>query len=154
MIIRIIFSYFATGAFSILFKTPAKYVPLSALSGMIGWSVYEVSNAYFSIEVAFVLSAFIAGFVSILFSNLFLVNSKIFMIPAVIPLVPGAPAFFSIQKFIEKDYNQAINFAYATFVAAFGIVIGLSMATYIFSFFNDFFDRKRILKYNNSIKNK
>lgn len=145
MLLRIIFSFFATGGFAIIFKTPKKSLFFAALTGAIGWSIYEVINLNFGIESAIILSALSIGLLSYLFSNILNTNVHPFIAAGIIPLVPGAPAFFTFQNFIEGSLETASKYAYETFVSAFGIVIGIALSTA----FTNLLERRKLIKEKN-----
>jgi len=131
MITRILFSFLATGAFAIIFNTPWNQLPWAAFTGMAGWFFYEIINLVYGYEAAIIISTVIVGVMSNYFSKKFKTNIHPFITAGIIPLVPGASAFFTIQKFIENNPSGAFRYAYETFVAAFGIVIGISVSSYI-----------------------
>jgi uncharacterized membrane protein YjjB (DUF3815 family) len=56
MLLRIIFSFFATGGFAIIFKTPKKSIFFAALTGALGWTIYELVSLKFGFESAIILS--------------------------------------------------------------------------------------------------
>lgn len=129
MFLRIIFSFFATGGFAIIFKTPKKNVFFAALTGAIGWALYELVNLKFGFESAIILSSLSVGLISYFFSYILKTNVHPFISAGIIPLVPGASAFFTLQNFIEGNLNIASRYAYETFVSTFGIVIGIALST-------------------------
>lgn len=142
MLIRIIFSFFATGGFAIIFKTPKKSIFFAALTGAIGWTIYELVSLKFGFESAIILSSLSIGLLSYLFSYVLNTNVHPFVAAGIIPLVPGAPAFFTFQNFIEGNLNIASSYAYETFVGAFGIVIGIALSTA----FTTLLERKKLLE--------
>jgi len=144
MLLRIIFSFFATGGFAIIFKTPRKSLFFAALTGGIGWTIYELITIKFGFESAIILSALSIGLLSYLFSYILNTNAHPFIAAGIIPLVPGAPAFFTFQNFIEGNLNTASRYAYETFVGAFGIVIGIALSTA----FVNLIERKKLKKAN------
>ncbi|MDK2946054.1 threonine/serine exporter family protein [Geotoga petraea] len=141
MLLRIFFSFFATGGFAVIFKTPKKSIFFAALTGAIGWSLYELVNLKFGYESAIIISSLSIGLLSYFFSYILNTNVHPFIAAGIIPLVPGAPAFFTFQSFIEGNLDTASRYAYETFVGAFGIVIGIAISTA----FTNLWERKKLL---------
>jgi uncharacterized membrane protein YjjB (DUF3815 family) len=128
MIIRILFAGFASSAFAILFKTKFKFLPLCSINGALCWFIYEIFSNNISFESGIIFASMSVGFVSYVFSKIIKINKKMFVTSGIIPLVPGATAFFALQSFLEGLHNQAFTFMYQTFFSSFGIVIGLTIS--------------------------
>ncbi|MDN5341264.1 threonine/serine exporter family protein [Oceanotoga sp. DSM 15011] len=126
MWIRVFFSFLATGSFAVIFNTPKKHIPFAALTGAIGWFFYEVFKEAYGFESGIIFASLSVGFTSYVMSKIFDTNVHPFITAGIIPLVPGATAFFTFQYFIQGNLEEASSYAYQTFVAAFGIVIGIA----------------------------
>ncbi|HPA93648.1 MAG TPA: threonine/serine exporter family protein [Petrotogaceae bacterium] len=136
IITRILMAFLATGGFSFLFKTPKRLLPIASLTGGLGWAAYEVIKLFYGFESAIILSSAVVGFLSHIFAKIFKTNVHPFITAGIVPLVPGASAFFAVKSFIDKNQSQASNFAYETFVSAFGIVIGIAISSYVSKILN------------------
>lgn len=93
-----------TISFSILFNVPRDSILKSGIIGALGWVVYITINDLFSSSVggAFI-GALTIGIVGEVFARLFKKPATVFIIPGIIPLVPGATSYYTMLAIIEKD---------------------------------------------------
>jgi uncharacterized membrane protein YjjB (DUF3815 family) len=52
-----------------------------------------------------------------------------FIIPGIIPLVPGYGLYYSMLKIIEANYQEALNVGFESLLIALGIAAGIIIAT-------------------------
>ncbi|MCM3569162.1 threonine/serine exporter family protein [Neobacillus mesonae] len=126
VIIQVITSFIATGAFGILFNAPKETLIKCGLTGAGGWLIYYVLNGYSEDAVLATLAATI--FIAVLSHQLakfYKTPVIIFSVAGIIPLVPGGMAYDAMRNFVENDYNTAIGLAAKVFMLAGTIAFGL-----------------------------
>lgn len=132
---EILISFIATFSFALIFHVPKKALFIGALMGCISLFIYRILPTY---EVSFFLATALASFLSGVFAYFFAKKLKIpaicFTIPAIIPLVPGSKAYFSMVAFVEKDYLVGLELGTETLFQAGAIAAGLMFALSIYSF--------------------
>ncbi len=123
-------AYLCTVGFSIMFNVPRKIVGYCGLSGAIGWVLY----IWISVDMN---STIAACFVGALFVGLFgeylayklKKPATIFVIPGIIPLVPGYGIYYSMFQIIDKNYTEALDVGFESMLSAISIAAGVIIAT-------------------------
>lgn len=104
-----IYSFIATVGFAIFLNAPKSILISSGLVGSMGWSVF-----YYLVQLTGndILSNFIAALLVSYISEILARKLKqpaiIFIIPGIIPLVPGLGMYNTMLYLVQNDYNNAI----------------------------------------------
>lgn len=126
MIVQLLTSFIASAAFGILFNVPKKSLIKCGFVGMIGWFFYIILVRYeYDAVVASLIAAFIIAVISQIFARMYKTPIIIFSVSGIIPLVPGGLAYDAMRKFVENDYNMAIQLAAKAFMISGAIAVGL-----------------------------
>lgn len=121
--------FFGCIGFSILVNIPRKNLIPAALTGALGYIVnILITNAGFGAASAAFAAACFAALLSEVLSRLHKEAATIYVIPGIIPLVPGAGAYFTVINFINADYEQALMYARETLFTAGSIALALLVA--------------------------
>ncbi|WP_040206155.1 threonine/serine exporter family protein [Neobacillus jeddahensis] len=123
---QLITSFFATGAFGIIFNAPKESLVKCGLIGMGGWLIYYLLEDYLDNPIVATLAATI--FIAVLSQELakfYKTPVIIFSVAGIIPLVPGGLAYDAMRNFVENDYNSAIALAAKVLMLAGSIAFGL-----------------------------
>ena len=129
--------------FSIIFSVPAIMIVPSSLIAALGWFVYETTFPMMGIAFSFVVSSLVIGLAARTVCRILDWPLQPLTVIAIVPLVPGAPAFYAMQKFMNEDLFGSFEFMYNTFFSAFGIVIGLVASAGAFSALERLFKNKK-----------
>ena len=123
---QLITSFFATGAFGIIFNAPKESLVKCGLIGMGGWVIYYVIEDYSSDAIIATLGAtFFVGIISLILAKYYKTPVIIFSVAGIIPLVPGGFAYDAMRNFVENDYNSAIGSAAKVLMLSGSIAFGL-----------------------------
>lgn len=126
--IQLIASFIAVVSFSINLEVPKKYVCIAGAVGMIAWLVYLTCN-YFGLNdiLSYFISTLIVAIISMILSKILNVVSTIFLIPGILPTVPGAAMYKMIYYLINNNHSEATHYLLqAIFIAA-----GMALAIFI-----------------------
>ena len=106
LLIKLIASFFGSAAFAIIFNVNKRHVLFGALNGLFAYFVYYAVFYFLkSVFVAALLStATVAAFAEILARKRH-APSSVFLIPGVIPTVPGSNLYFFMRYILEKNLN-------------------------------------------------
>ena len=129
----------ASAAFSVFFHPPYKHVPFAGIVGGFGWLIYIVLT-HFGMDAGF--SSFFATIALTALSRFFAFHRKapitVFLIPGIIPLVPGISIYQTGYYMFMSESQKAIQYAANTFSIAIAIALGmaltLSLPQVLFSF--------------------
>lgn len=136
MILDFIYAFFATLGFAVLFNIPRKEMIFAGLCGALGWLVHMSLQ---NIEMSAVFTSFIGGLTVGLSAEYFAVKRKmpatVFVVPGMIPLVPGYGLYFSMLSIIEKNYDEASRVGFETLIVATVIASAIIISTTVGNIF-------------------
>jgi len=126
MIWAFFFSFCSTIGFSILFHVPKKLLPAAGLVGGLGWLTYTyfIDAGSGSILACFAGSCVVAV-VSDLFSRIFKDAATIFIIPGILPLVPGAGMYYTMLAILKGNVDETASIGTETLLMAGSIAVAL-----------------------------
>lgn len=116
----------ATCGYSITINAPRKSLILSAAVGGLSWTCYSICLSQGLTKVlAALLASILVAFVSDIAAKANKDAVTLFVIPGIIPIVPGAGMYYTISAIIVNDYTAATKLATETFFIAGSIALGL-----------------------------
>lgn len=132
-LIQLISAFIASCGFAICLEIRGRNLLWGALGGLVGWAVFLLSSIWTSSEF---FKYFIAGFVIMLFSELFARLCKspvtIFLVVSFIPLVPGGDAYRTMEFCVLGDFRSAASTCFHMLGVAGSIVVGVFFAGSVF----------------------
>ena len=132
MVIPIIFicSFLTSFCFAFIYDAPRRLFLPAGLCGGFGYLTYHLVHMSFGIDsiYASLCGSFILGIVSHMMARQYKAPVILFMVPGIIPLVPGSIFFKATQKLLTLEFNEANDiFVRATLIAG-AIAVGLLMS--------------------------
>lgn len=107
--LHFIYSFFATVGFAVFLNAPKSTLISSGLTGGLGWSVfYYLSKSTGNNILANFIAALLVSYISEMLARKLKQPAIVFVIPGVIPLVPGLGMYNTMLYLIQNDYNNAI----------------------------------------------
>ncbi|MFL0555623.1 threonine/serine exporter family protein [Paenibacillus barengoltzii] len=128
ILVHLLISFIASGAFGILFNAPKRTLLQCGLSGMLGWLVYILLEPRMESVFSTVAATFLVGVLSQMFARVYKKPVIIFSVAGIIPLVPGGLAYDAMRRFVENEYNLAVELAAKAFLLSGSIAIGLVLS--------------------------
>lgn len=127
-IVSVISAVVGTVGFSFMLRLRKNRLPIIALSTAICYSVYLAALALgFEDFIANFFAALFAAFASEFFARRCKAPVTVFLIPTILPLVPGARLYYTIESLFQSDFPMATeHFAALAFTIGailFGIII-------------------------------
>jgi uncharacterized membrane protein YjjB (DUF3815 family) len=130
IILHLLFATIATIGFAVFFNTPPNALIPSGLTGGIGWTIYVyivkfTGNAIFANFVA-------AGFVSLtseILARKLKHPATLFVIPGIIPLVPGLGMYNTVLYLTQKNFELGISTGVDTIFIGIAISLGVLVMT-------------------------
>lgn len=139
MIIKCLGAFLATMTLSVAFDAPKKYLIHAGAAGALNWGIYLVFEEWTGdVVLATFFATAILTFVSQIMARIWKAPSTMFLIPAVIPLVPGAGMYRIAYSLIYESGREAMSHAYETLLIAGAIALGI--------FVVDMFFRNKMLR--------
>ncbi len=135
MLLQIIGSFLAVVAFCFILNTPRRHIVFAGLSGAAGWAVYLILE---DCGVNTAISTFLAGcMVSLcaqLLARILKTPVTIFVIPGILPLVPGAGMYRIVDSMMRSD-QMTSYYVTQTLIAAGMIALSITVMDGLFRLF-------------------
>ncbi|PTI67987.1 threonine/serine exporter family protein [Staphylococcus succinus] len=131
--LNLLFSYTASLFFGVIFDVPKRLYNTVGIVGACGWMIYTLFFEAFQLHTIY--SSFFGSLALGLLSHIMARLKKepviLFMIPGIIPLVPGGLAFDATKNLIILQFSKAINTILEVMLIAGAIALGLLFADQI-----------------------
>ena len=140
MMIQLIAGMISCIGFAYLFNCPKRAIFQSALAGGLGWIAYDycTHSLGYTAAIATLIGTLVLSIICEVLARVKKDAVTIFIIPAILPLVPGAGLYYTLLYLLENNYEMALNKGITTLGCALGIAIGIiavsSVTRMIFGF--------------------
>lgn len=126
---QIICAGMGAAGFGFIYKLPGKYMAAASIGGMLGWAVYlAVATETDSVFLQSLSAGFAVAIYSEMLARLYRAPSTIFVVEAMIPLVPGKSLYDFMNALAEGDYTSAAVRGNEALLIAAGIAGGMGLA--------------------------
>lgn len=130
LIIQGIYSFFCVAGFSIMFNLPRRLIVIASINGSIGWMFYVLLQTHIS---NFIIPAFIGSICVGVIGELLAIQRRkpatLFIIPGIIPFVPGYGIYNTMYHIVDQNFNTAIVYGAESMFIAISIACGIVLAT-------------------------
>lgn len=136
MIVQIIGAFIAVLSIALALGVPRKFLVYSAIVAAISWCVYLISlESGLDLVMSVFIATLVIAFISHTFARRFKAPVTVFLIPGILPLVPGVGTYRIVYYLIQEDGAKAsFNFTQTLQVAGM-IAIGIFIMDTLFKFF-------------------
>ena len=134
IVIQLIAAFIGSMGFCMMFRLrPGLLVPASA-GGLLCWGVYLMSMQWSDgiFAAAFAASAFAAMYAEIL-ARLLKAPATLFLIPAVVSLVPGGTLYYAMSYAVQGDLEMSGSYWAETVQYVLGIACGMCIIWALFT---------------------
>lgn len=108
MIIQIIGAFLAVASLSVLFEVPKKFIFYSALAGTVGQVMYFlIISLNYSALLGVFAGAVIVALIAHIMARIFKAPVTVFLIPGIIPTVPGLDMYRAVYNIIIGQNHLA-----------------------------------------------
>lgn len=126
----LIASLVATLGFAIMFNNKYKQLPIVSVCGVIACAFYLFSymftnNIFLSVTIGSVIATLMAEILARVLKS----PTTVFLIPAIIPFVPGAMLFFMMYNLINGNMGEFQTKLSGLLLASLGIAVGIILAS-------------------------
>ena len=130
LFLHFIFGFLATIGFSIFLHSPKNSLPYAGIIGAVGWVLYVY---LFGLTGNPILSNFLAAIVVAWISEILARKLKhpaiLFVIPGIIPLVPGLGMYNTMLYLVQENYDLAISTGVTAIFVGGAISLGVLLVT-------------------------
>ena len=129
----LVWTFVATFGFCFLFQCRGWSLLWAAVGGTLGWAVYLAVSALGGGEaLAYAVAAASVTLWSEAFSRWTQRPTVSFLLPGLIPLVPGKSIFTAMDLAVKKQLAEAAVAGWDTLVIAAAIVVGVAAVSVVF----------------------
>ncbi|EDS76734.1 membrane protein [Clostridium novyi A str. 4552] len=132
MIINSLYALFCSLGFGILFNIHGKKLFFAAFGGGIGWYFYLLSDKYtHSIVFSLFIASLVISIYSEIIARIFKAPVTIFLVAALLPLVPGAGMYYTMYQSIIGNATKSLSLGIETIFSAGAIAIATMLVSSI-----------------------
>ncbi|HKM42979.1 MAG TPA: threonine/serine exporter family protein [Limnochordia bacterium] len=136
MLIQALAGFMGAIAFAYIYRVPKQQLIYAGAVGALGWTICLATGAVWSEMGAVFLAATSVALCSEILARRRRQPVLVFLIPGVIPLVPGAKAYLTMLSFLRQDYTEAIVLLVSTVLLAGAVAAGIIIASSIFRIYS------------------
>lgn len=143
-----IFSLIASVGFGIFLSVPRVDLLIAGTIGSLGWTLYIILSQNFPGEVLFpyFFATITIGVLGNFCSKITKKPTIVYILPGVIPLVPGYSMYYTMLYIVTKEYSKAINKGIEALFIAFAIATALLLSESLRKITNNFLDNLKLQK--------
>ena len=131
--ISIIISLFTTLGFAIICHAPIKTLLPTSIIGALGYTIFLFLQPVYGDVLPVFISACIIGLFSDILARIMKEPTTIFIVPAIVTLVPGSKLYYAMLAVIQGDLISAAELGTATIFVAGAIALGLVVEGSLFT---------------------
>lgn len=133
MLVQIAGAFLAVASFSMILELPRRFMAWYGTAGAICWLVYLIARDATDSKIlgAFAASLAVAVFGHVL-ARLLKAPVTVFLIPGILPLVPGASIYNSVYYMIQDNRSQATYYLVETLQFAGAIAMAVFLVDSMF----------------------
>ena len=133
---QIILSFVGSFAPAIFFNTSKRNLIWAGLSGVIGWIIYiSIFVRTGNIVISVFAGALSIGVYSEIMARILKTPATVYTLPGIFPIVPGVPAYNTIEYLVKHDLEKAASTGIETIASAGAIAFGIMLMSAAFRFF-------------------
>lgn len=134
--IEVIFAFFVTISFALLFEVNKKLAIYSGFGGALSWFFYMfLSNYGLSYATTYLIATSITAFYSEIIARKLNTPVPVLLISALIPLAPGGGIYYTMLYLIQNNYQAFLLKGVETLIIAGSMAFGIILISTIFKIF-------------------
>lgn len=128
--LQLLWAFLATLGFGVVFRAPARDMPFAALGGALSWGAYLALRAVTgSDSLSYFIASIAVGLYAEIAAALLKRPATLFIISAIIPLVPGAGMYRTMFEAVAGSAEASAQTGFQTLTLAGAIAGGLAVAS-------------------------
>lgn len=130
VITQLVTAFVGSLGFALMFGMRKRYLMASSLGGMVTWGIYMAMNAWLSSSfLACLAASSFAIIYSEVLARIYKTPATMFIMPSVVPLVPGGPLYYAMSEAVRGNMQQAGFYGRETLLFALAIASGICLVT-------------------------
>ncbi len=142
-LIEVLGAFVACAGFSFIYKTRSNRIFWCGFSGGATWAVCCLAEYFLdNLFINFLIAAAFGTLLSEILARLTKSPATIYLIPALLPMVPGGSLYYTTFALVMGNHEDARYFGQRTAIAALGIAVGLVIVTVLTVYWNEIKSRR------------
>lgn len=127
IVYQLVSAFVGSMGFALIFGMRRRYLFAASLGALLGWAVYLAADHFLahSFLPPLLAAAFALSYSEIM-AKLLKTPATLFVVPAIIPLVPGGSLFYTMSSAVHRDMASARAYGARTLETALAIAAGIS----------------------------
>ena len=124
---QLLSAFVGSMGFALVFGMRRRYLFAASLGALLGWGVYLLTEHFLSNSfLPPLLAAAFALSYSEIMAKALKTPATLFVVPAIIPLVPGGSLYYTMRYAVQRDMANARVYGTRTLESALAIAAGIS----------------------------
>lgn len=136
MLIQMMAGFVSAAAFAYLYHVPNNQLSRCGLVGGLGWSIFLITRLRWGEIGGMFLAATAVAVISEILARKEKQPVVIFLVPGVIPLVPGGKAYLTMLSFLQNDYADGLELLVSTVFLAGAVAAGIILSSSAFRIYS------------------
>ena len=132
MVIQVIGAFFAAIVLSILFEIPKRHIVWDGVTGALGWLTYLLLAKVGGVVIAVFAASMVISLCSNILARVQKAPSTAFLIPGMLPLVPGVSIYRGVYYMITNDTAKSSHYIIEALQIAAMLAFGMLVMETIF----------------------
>ena len=129
-LIQILMATTGSVAFNIMFNIHGRKLIFASLGGAISWIVFLLLEPIFPNEaIRYFLSTATVTVYGEIFARIEKTPTTTFLVPSIIPLIPGSSLYYTMQFALRKDWSNFATRGFSTLQLALALAVGIISVT-------------------------
>lgn len=126
LLLPCLYAFIATAGFCLLYHLQRRILALAALGGALAWGVYLLGGCVTSNDImrSFLAALLVSAYAELL-ARVKRAPVTAFLIPGILPLVPGGGIYYTMEFCIRGDMDRFLSTGLHTFGIAGAIALGI-----------------------------
>lgn len=135
-IVQVLMAGIGTLGFALYFRVNKKHIAAATIGGLLAWTIYLIIyNMTGSIFWGNMVASMIVCIWSELMARILKAPTNTFMIPGIIPLLPGGTLYYTMEAMLQRNNKVFVQKGLETVMITVGIVAGIVAVSVIFVYF-------------------
>ena len=120
----------ATFFYSLIMNAPKKAIPFACVIGSAGYVIFELITEIGNKTLAFFLATLLIAAGGEILARVIKIPSTMFIIPAIVPLVPGYGLYQTMLYLVLDEKTKALDILIETIFAAGAMAIAIAVVSF------------------------
>ncbi|NFA61009.1 threonine/serine exporter family protein [Clostridium sporogenes] len=135
-IVQVLMAGIGTLGFALYFRVNKKHTAAATIGGLLAWTIYLIIYSMTgSIFWGNMIASMIVCIWSELMARILKAPTNTFMIPGIIPLLPGGTLYYTMEAMLQRNKRIFVQKGLETVMITVGIVVGIVAVSVIFVYF-------------------